>query len=60
MVSSTHHLDFHRQINHILANILKIEPYLLLLLQNPLFLDPIPVEGQHTELLVCNQGIYLL
>ena len=32
----------------------------LLLLQNPLFLDPSPVEGQHTELLMHNQGIHLL
>ena len=60
MISSTHHLDFVGKSIQ-LANIFKVKTlHLLSSYKNPLFLDATPVEGQHIELLMHNQGIYLL
>ena len=60
MVSSTHHLDFIGKSNAIWLIFSKFKHRTHYLLQNLLFLDSTTVEGQHTELLMHSQGIYLL
>ena len=54
MVSSTHHLDFIGNSTAIWLIFSKLKHRTYYLLQNPLFLDSTPVEGQHTELLMHN------
>ena len=50
----------HRQIKCNLVNIFKIKTPHLLSLTKSSILDSTTVEGQHTELLMYSQGIYLL
>ena len=60
MVSSTHHLDFVGKSTAIWLISSKNQNVPTVTSTKSSILDPTPVEGQHTELLMHNQGIYLL